>query len=158
MPHGNAGPIGTANYNFTPGGGYTPGVLQVGTYFVFGDLDNGAGQNESFRIRAFDTSSNLILTPWLDTPFAATLGATAPTMPAYNFTPGVYDFNGNSVPGNPSVAVFLKNNTAIGKMEVTRTSTFASFILAAPPLVPEPSSLMLMLCGIAAYAGRGRRR
>jgi hypothetical protein len=158
MPHGPAGPIGTANYNFTLGGGYIQGALPVGTYFVFGDLDNGAGQNESFRIRAFDTASNLILTPWLEIPFAATLGATAPTMPAYSFTPGVYDFNGNSVPGNPSVAVFLKNNTAIGKMEVTRTSTFASFILAAPPNVPEPSTLMLLLGGVFAFAAKARRR
>jgi hypothetical protein len=158
MPHGAAGPTGTANYNFTLGGGYIQGALPVGTYFVFGDLDNGAGQNESFRIRAFDTSNNLILTPWLETPFAATLGATAPTMPAYNFAPGVYDFNGNSVPGNPSVAVFLKNNTAIGKMEVTRTSTFASFILAAPPNVPEPTTLMLLLGGVFAFAANARRR
>jgi hypothetical protein len=159
MPHGNAGPIGTANYNFTPSGGYAPGVLQVGTYFVFGDLDNGAGQNESFRIRAFDTASNLITTPFLERPFAASLGSTAGTMPAYNFSPGVYDFNGNSVPGNPTVTVFLKSNTAIGKLEVTRTSTFASFILAAPPNVPEPSALVLMLCGVgAAYVSRGRQR
>ncbi|MFL6546044.1 MAG: PEP-CTERM sorting domain-containing protein [Candidatus Udaeobacter sp.] len=158
MPHGGAGPIGTANYDFTSGGGYLPGVLQVGTYFVFGDLDNGAGQNESFRIRAFDTASNLITTPWLETPFAASLGSTAGTMPAYSFAPGVYDFNGNSVPGNPTVTVFLKNNTQIGKLEVTRTSTFASFILAAPPNVPEPSALLLMLLGIVAYMAGARRR
>jgi hypothetical protein len=158
MPHGNAGPTGTANYNFTSGGGYLPGVLQIGTYFVFGDLDNGAGQNESFRLRAFDTASNLITTPWLDTPFAASLGSTAGTMPAYSFTPGVYDFNGNSVPFNPTVTVFLKNNTQIGKLEVTRTSTFASFILAAPPNVPEPSTLMLLLGGVFAFAANARRR
>src|SRR4051812_17731148 len=157
-PHGNAGPIGTANYNFTLSGGYAPGVLQIGTYFVFGDLGNGGGQNESFCPPAFATSSNLILTPWLDTPFAASLGSAASTMPAYNFSPGVYDFNGNSVPGNPTVTVFLKNNTQIGKLEVTRTSTFASFILAAPPNVPEPSTLMLMMGGLAVWAGRARRR
>jgi len=158
MPHGNAGPIGTAFYDFTLTGGYAPSVLQVGTYFVFGDLDNGAGQNESFRLRAFDTASNLILTPWLETPFAASLGSTAATMPAYSFAPGVYDFNGNSVPGNPTVTVFLKNNTQIGKLEVTRTSTFASFILAAPPLVPEPSSAALSLGALAGMVGYARRR
>jgi hypothetical protein len=157
MPHGAAGPIGTANYNFTLGGGYIQGALPVGTYFVFGDLDNGAGQNESFRLRAFDTAGNLILTPWLETPFAASLGSVAANMPAYNFAPGVYDFNGNSVPGNPSVAVFLKNNTSIGRMEVTRTSTFASFILAAPP-IPEPSSLILVLCGVIVHLCSARRR
>jgi len=158
MPHGATGPVGTANYNFTPSGGYAPGVLQIGTYFYFGDLDNGAGQNESFRLRAFDTSSNLIMTPWLDTPFAASPGATAIAMPAYSFSPGVYDFNGNSVPGNPTVAVYLKNNTLIGKLEVTRTSTFASFILQAPPNVPEPTSLMLLVSGTFAFVARARRR
>jgi hypothetical protein len=100
----------------------------------------------------------LILTPWLETPFAASLGSIAANMPAYSFSPGVYDFNGNSVPGNPSVTVFLKNNTAIGKMEVIRTSTFASFILAAPPLVPEPSSIVLLVGGLLGCVGGMRRR
>ena len=72
--------------------------------------------------------------------------------------PGEYDFNGNAVPGNPSVAVYLKNNTSLGRLEVTRTSTFASFILQAPPLVPEPSSLLLLIGGAIAGVGRLRRR
>jgi hypothetical protein len=158
MPHGNAGPTGTAAYNFTPGGGYVQGALPVGTYFVFGDLDNGAGQNESFRLRAFDTAGNQITTPWLETPFAASLGSTAATMPAYSHSAGIYDFNGNSVPGNPTVTVFLKSNTSLGFLHATRTSTFASFIMAAPPLVPEPSSLMLMLCGTVTCLFRRRQR
>ncbi|MCC7474827.1 MAG: PEP-CTERM sorting domain-containing protein [Pirellulales bacterium] len=157
MPHGNTGFTGTAAYDFTPGGGYAPGVLQVGTYFFFGDLDNGAGQNESFRLRAYDTSANLIMTPWLEIPFAASPGSTAVQMPNYNFIPGGYFFDGNSVPGNPSVAVFLKNNTLIGRLEVTRTSDFASFMLAAPP-VPEPSSLMLLVGGaLSCLVGRRKR-
>jgi hypothetical protein len=158
MPHGNAGPIGTALYNFTLTGGYAPGILQAGTYFVFGDLDNGAGQNESFRLRAFDPANNVITTPWLDMPFAASLGSTAATMPSYTFTPGIYDFSGLAVPGNPTVTVFLKNNTPISRLEVTRTSTFASFILAAPPLVPEPSSILLLIGGAIASFGAMRRR
>jgi hypothetical protein len=120
-------------------------------------LDNGAGQNESFRIRAFTPAGVLITTPWLEQPFAASLGSTAAQMPSYTFTPGIYDFSGLTVPGNPTVTVFLKNNTPIGKMEVTRTSTFASFILAAPPIVPEPSAAVLMLVGIAGWWGSRRR-
>jgi hypothetical protein len=157
MPHGAAGPTGTAAYNFTATGGYAPGALPIGTYFVFGDLDNGAGQNESFRLRAYDSTNTLITTPWLETPFAASLGSTAVQIPSFSFTPGTYDFNGNSVPGNPSVGVFLKNNTLIYRMEVTRTSTFASFILAAPP-VPEPSSILLLVGGLLSGIGCWRRR
>jgi hypothetical protein len=150
---------GTAFYNFSPTGGYAPGILPVGTYFHFGDLDNGSGGGETYRLRAFDISSNLITTPWLDIPFAATTGAIAADMPSYTFTPGIYDFDGNPVPGNPTVSVFLKNNTAIAFLEVTRTSTTTSFILAAPPLVPEPSTLVLMMCGTGtACAARMRRR
>ncbi len=156
MPHGNVA-TGTALYDFTPTGGYAPGALPVGTYFYFGDLDNGAAQNESFHLLAFNTAGNLITTPWLETPFAASAGSTAVQMPAYSFSPGVYDFNGNSVPGNPSVAVYLKSNTLIGKLEVTRTSTFASFILQAPP-VPEPSSVLLLFSGVLAGLGCWRRR
>jgi hypothetical protein len=157
-PHGNPGVTGTAAYNFTAGGGYAQGVLRIGTYFVFGDLDNGAGQNESFRLRAYDSSNTLITTPWLEMPFAASPGSTAAQMPSYTFTPGTYDFSGLAVPGNPSVGVFLKNNTLIYRMEVTRTSTFASFILAAPPLVPEPSSMLLLACGTAASVAVTRQR
>jgi hypothetical protein len=158
MPHGGAGPTGTAAYNFTAGGGYAPGVLQVGTYFVFGDLDNGAGQNESFRLRAYDSSNNLIVTPWLEQPFAASLGSAAAQMPSYTFTPGTYDFSGLAVPGNPTATVFLSNNTLVYRMEVTRTSTFASFILAAPPLVPEPNSMVLLVFGAVLSVAARRRR
>ena len=145
---------GTAFYNFTSTGGYTPGALPVSTYFQFGDLDQGS--SESFRLRAFDVSSNLITTPWLDTPFAATNTALVGDMPNYSFTPGIYDFTGNA--GNPTISVFLKNNVTLGFLEVTRSATTTAFVLAAPPLVPEPSSLMLILCGIAACTTRAWRR
>jgi hypothetical protein len=148
---------GNAQYDFTLAGGYSPGALPVGTYFQFGDLDAGSGPGESYRLTATDPSGNPILTPWLDTPFASTATAVASDMPNYNYAAGVYDFDGSFVPGNPTISVFLKNNTLIGGLSVTRSSTSTSFILAAPPLVPEPSTLMLMLCGMAAYACRGRR-
>ena len=160
VPHGNTGVPGTAFYNFSPTGGYAPGILPVGTYFHFGDLDNGSGGGESYRLRAFDITSTLITTPWLEIPFAATAGSIAADMPSYTHTPGIYDFNGAFVPGNPAVSVFLTNNTPIAFLEVTRNSTTTSFILAAPSAgnVPEPSTAMLMLLGVIASAGRSRKR
>jgi hypothetical protein len=162
MPHTPpAGPsvTGNAHYDFTAAGGYIQGALPIGTYFHFGDLDNGSGGGETFRLTAFDPSGNPITTPWLETPFASSAAAVASDMPNYNFAGGIYDFDGSFVPGNPTISVFLKNNTLIGSMNVTRTSTQTSFILAAPPQqVPEPGSFVLMLFGVVAYLGGGRRR
>src|SRR3990172_6055965 len=156
MPHtppAGTNTTGTALYDFTVAT-YPNGELPVGTYFQFGDLDAGSGGGETFRLRAFDGSGQL-LTPWLDEPFAATITAVASDMPDYSYAAGVYDFDGSFVPGNPVISVFLKNNTAIEKLEVTRSSTFTSFILAAPP-IPEPSSLILLLFGMAGYVARAR--
>jgi hypothetical protein len=163
MPHTPpSGPsvTGTAIYDFTLGtGGYAPGALPIGTYFHFGDVDNGSASSETFRLTAFDPSLNLITTPWLDTPFAATAGSVPSDLPNYNYAGGVYDFDGNFVPGNPAVSVFLKNNVALGKLIVTRSATTEAFILAAPPagIVPEPSSMLLVLGGVFAFLAKPRR-
>jgi len=158
MPHTPpSGPntTGTALYDFTVVT-FPNGALPVGTYFAFGDLDNGSGGGELYRLRAFD-SSGQILTPWLDEPFAASAGATASDMPSYTFNAGVYGFDGSTVPGNPAITFYLKNNTAIERLEVLRTSTFTSFILAAPP-IPEPASAALLGCGTGACLTLRRRR
>ncbi|HWP40725.1 MAG TPA: hypothetical protein VNL70_07355 [Tepidisphaeraceae bacterium] len=150
MPHTPpSGPntTGTTWYNFTVPT-FPNGVLPVGTYFVFGDLDNGSSSAEQYQLRAFGPSGQL-LTPWLDEPFAASANATAADMPSYSFSGGVYTFDGSTVPGNPVVAVYLQNNSVITRMEVTRSSTFTSFILAAPP-IPEPGCGALVGCGAGA--------
>ena len=147
---------GIGSYDFTAAGGYLPGALPVGTYFQFGDLDAGSGPGENFRLSAFNGSGQ-ILTPWLEIPFAATATAVASDMPNYAFLGGSYQFDGSFVPGNPAISVFLKNNTAITRLEVARSSTLTAFILGAP-LVPEPSSFLLLGFGTACMLGIGRRR
>jgi len=146
---------GSTYYNFTFTGGYAPGALPIGTYFHFGDLDSGS--SESYRLRAFDTSSNLITTPWLETPFASTITAVVGDMPSFSFSPGVYDFNGNTISANPTISVFLKNNTAIGFLELTRNATTTAFTLAAPP-IPEPSTMLLLASGLTGCVTMVRRR
>ncbi|WP_428940658.1 PEP-CTERM sorting domain-containing protein [Fontivita pretiosa] len=158
MPHtppAGANTTGTTLYDFTVIT-FPNGQLPVGTYFQFGDLDNGSGGGELYRLRAFD-SSGQILTPWLDEPFAASAGATAGDMPSYTYSAGVYGFDGTTVPGNPAITFYLKNNTAIERLEVLRTSTFTSFILAAPP-IPEPASAALLGCGTGVCLTLRRRR
>jgi hypothetical protein len=162
MPHTPpAGPpfTGTAKYDFTVGtGGYAPAALPVGTYFQFDDLDNGSNTSETFQLRGFDLAGNPLTTPWLDDPFAATATAVASDMPNYAFVGGLYVFDGSLVPGNPAIRVFLKNNTALGFLEVVRGATTAEFVLAAPPVVPEPTTLAMLIGGAICCACVHRRR
>lgn len=159
MPHTppvGAPVTGTALYEFSVSGGYAPGALPVGTYFQFGDLDNGSASPENFQLRAFNGTS-LVTTPWLDVPFAASATAVASDMPNYSFIAGVYRFDGSAVPGNPAISVFLKNNIAINGLEVMRSATTTAFVLGAPLAVPEPSCLALLSCGAAGMLAAVRR-
>ena len=54
-----------------------------------------------------------------------------------NPTDVFYFFDGETVPGNPGVAVLMESNLAFPFLEVTRTSSFSNFLLAAP--VPDVS-------------------
>ncbi|MFB3429785.1 MAG: PEP-CTERM sorting domain-containing protein [Phycisphaerales bacterium] len=131
------------------------GTLPTGTYFRFGDVDNGASLTETFVLQAFD-SSGVVTAPWLDVPLGATGGGLSPTaMPAWNFdaVTGAYTFDGTSVVGNPNVAFYLSNNIALTGLEVQRSTTFSTFSLHAP--IPTPGSLALVgLGGIAAVRRR----
>lgn len=158
----SGGAVGTATYDFST---LANGYLPIGSYFQFGDLDYGSAQDESYTLTAYDTAGNIITSPWLE----ETIGedgigngpgnAILPTdMPSYEWqaTNFSYYFNGDSVPGNPTVSVAVANNMQIGKLVVSRDSFYNAFGIAAP--VPEPSSVALLSCGFCTLFFLVRRR
>ncbi|RMH28795.1 MAG: hypothetical protein D6693_03035 [Planctomycetota bacterium] len=162
IPSSVSNPAGTSVYDFST---LPLGVLPVGTYFRFGDLDGGSVTNETYTLTAFD-SSGAITTPWLDDVLGVTgtgtgsSGAILPgNMPGWSFnsTTGAYFFDGSTVTGgNPSLGVWLQSNTSILQLEIIRTSNFANFALAAPLAIPAPGAVTL--AGLAGLALRRRRR
>jgi hypothetical protein len=163
IPSGLSNPTGTTRYDFTS---LPLGHLSAGTYFRFGDVDGGSTQNETFTLQAWDTSGNLITTPWLDEPISTSGfgtgggGAIAPgNTPGWSWTAGTgtYFIDGTSVTGgNPSISNWLESNTDIAELLVIRTSGFANFSLAAP-LIPAPGAGAMALLASGALGVRRRR-
>ena len=144
---------GATLYDFTS---MPTGALPTGTYFRFGDVDQGSTLPETFVLQAFD-SSGIVTTPWLDVPLGVTgNGIAANAMPAWNFdsVSGAYTFDGTSVLGNPNIAFYLSNNVALTGLEVQRSTSFSTFSLYAP--IPTPGSLALL--GLGGLAAVRRRR
>ncbi|MFG0257740.1 MAG: hypothetical protein ACF8GE_07565 [Phycisphaerales bacterium JB043] len=153
VPSGISNPTGITVYDFTS---MPTGVLPVGTYFRFGDVDQGSTTTETFILQAFD-SSGMVTSPWLDAPIGVTgTGIGTTTMPGWSFntTTGAYTIDGSTVIGNPNVALYLPNNTALTMLEIQRTSGFANFSLHAP--IPTPGSLGLLAAGGWCLARRRR--
>jgi hypothetical protein len=152
--------VGTSHFDF---GGLANGFLPSGSIVYFGDLDNGSKTNESFSLQAYG-NPNLLSSAWLESAFY--LSSQNPgnlvqsSMPSYDWSshPGTYLFSGNSVPGNPVVGVWLKTNQDIYSLDVTGTSSFAGFAIAAPTEVPEPGSLVLLGSGLLGLGRLLRRR
>jgi hypothetical protein len=161
VPAGTGSPAGLTRYDFTS---LTAGLLPAGTFFAFGDVDSGAGVTEQFILSAFDSTGGLITTPWLDEPIGVSGvgtgggGALLPgNTPGWNWDAGLgqYTIDGTSVTGgNPTLTVFMENNTDMASLHVERISNFANFSLSAP--IPEPASAMLLLVGAAALGFRRR--
>lgn len=156
-PYGDT--TGTANYDFTP---LNFGFLPTGTYFYFSDLDSGSG-SEITTLKAYDISNTLITTPWLSTVIEEHgTGASGGVpllsdMPGWDFTSGLYTFDGNTTVGNPNLGFSLLSLTNVGYLDVNRNSTFTGFDVKAPVAVPEPSTYALFGIGFLAlilFAGR----
>lgn len=153
--------LGVTRYDFTT---LNAGMLPSGTFFNFGDVDGGSGGGETFRLRAFGAGGNALLAPWLSVPqYVWGFGRNAGNpdvldMPGWVFdgSTGSYLIDGNTVSGfNPSVSLTLLSLTGIHTLELTKTSTFNGFSLAAP-IVPSPAGAALMGLGGAMIARRRR--
>lgn len=164
IPSSTANPSGITRYDFTT---LPTSVLPIGTFFFVGDLDTGAGESEMFILTANDSTGALITTPWLEEPLGVSGtgtgggGAILPgNMPGWDWNPtlGEYTFDGNTVTGgNPTLGVWMENNTDIAFLTVNRTSAFANFSLSAP--IPEPATAaMLVLGGAVALRRRQAAR
>ena len=153
VPGTTSSAAGATLYDFTS---MPTGALPIGTYFRFGDIDQGAGVTETFVLQAFD-SSGIVTSAWLDAPIGVTGTGVGPTTTAsWNFDPstGAYTFDGTTVLGNPNVAFYLTNNVALTGLELQRSTTFSTFSLHAPLPAPGPAALL----GAGALVASRRRR
>lgn len=158
--------IGLTSYDFTS---LPLGHLPVGTFLVFGDVDYGSNHPERFDLKAYDSSGSLITTPWLDETYAVrgpgtgTGGTVVPNnMPAWSWdastTPSTYVVDGTTTTGGiMSVAFALVNNQPIFSMELDKATDFNGFVLQAP-IVPEPSSILLITLALGAMVLKRRKR
>ena len=156
---------GIANYDFTS---LPLGYLPSGTFFIFGDVDQGSTLAEMAHLTAYDGSGNLLTTPWLDETYAVRGPGTGPAgsiaagdMPGWSWndatSPNTYVIDGSTVTaGNPNVAFALVSNQPIYGIELDKLTTHFGFVLAAPS-VPEPSTLVIACLGLLAVIPRRRQ-
>ncbi len=150
---------GTITYDFS---GLLLGELPPGTFFNFGDLDNGSLTGEKFSLQAIRMGAP-VGSNWLNRPsyvWGTGSGVSGDPvladMPGWSWHPALdlYRFDGTTVPGNPTISFTLTSNTWFDTLVVTKSSIFNGFSITAPP-VPTPGALALLgLGGLVA----GRRR
>ncbi len=158
---------GTSIWDFT-GVGPSPGLansyLPAGTLFGLGDLDKGSSKLETITLQARDASGFIITTQWLRLGSVAFVAGsisdrTQASMPRWSWdsTDSTYTFDGTQVPGNPTIYVQLESSVEIGSLNVGKPEVPSNFDLAAP-VVPEPSSMILVALGLAGTAFMVRLR
>lgn len=162
---------GVTRYDFTS---LPLGYLPAGTFLIFGDVDGGSTLAERFDLRAFDAANLPITNEWLgattgpNTVHAVTGSGTGGggsivpgNMPGWDWNginPNAYRIAGSTFGGNPSIAVALVTNQPIWRLQLNKPNTHYGFGLQAP-LVPEPSSLALMLlAGVGVVTSQRRRK
>ena len=152
-------------------GSSTVGVLPAGTLFALIDLDI---QEDYRKITATNAANVQITTPWIMGPNGY-FDATPPMIPQSSLIPnptltgpvaGVYEMFGVSY--NFDVGMWLFKTT-----QDVRTISFdmqkstggnaiggggAGWAFYAPRVIPEPTSALLVACGIALFAAAPRRR
>ena len=156
--------VGIVNYDFTS---LPLGYLPSGTFFIFGDVDQGSTLSERADLKAHDGSGNLLTTPWLNKTYAVRGPGNGPgntvilgDMPGWSWdhpaTPNTYVINGSTVnTSNPNVAFALVTNRPIHKMELNKRTTHFGVGLQAP-VVPEPSTLAIACLGVLLLVYRRR--
>jgi hypothetical protein len=149
----------------------TVGVLPAGTLFALVDLDI---QEDYRKITATNAANVQITTPWIMGPNGY-FDATPPMIPQPSLIPnptltgpvgGVYEMFGVSY--NFDVGMWLFKTT-----QDVRTISFdmqkstggnaiggggAGWAFYAPRIIPEPTSALLVGCGLALFAAATRRR
>lgn len=129
-----SGNIGTSTFNFSS---LVTGGLPPGTYVVFGDVDTGSADHETFTLNAYRSDGSQVTSPWLDVPVSKWGTPTSYPLPSYAFSAGQYFFDGNAVQIAATVGFCLRTNTQIAKIVVIKPSAFCGMGFAAPPQVDE---------------------
>ena len=136
IPAGNTGDH-TAAFDFS---GLANGVLPVGSYIHFTDLDN----KEHLTLKAYDMNHNAIALPWLNRipleKHGSGTGVGFPGSLLPNDLPGwdwnestqTYTFEGKTIVGNPTLSFTQSTCEAVVFLEVTREVTGFSVHLMAP--------------------------
>ena len=154
-------------------GGTVPGVLPAGTLLAIVDIDI---QEDYRSIMATDALGAAITMPWIAGPNGY-FDATPPMIPQSSLIPnptlvgptaGIYDMFGVSYNFDVGMWLFVTTQDvrtidfdmqkSTGGNAIGGGGAGWAFYSAAPTQIPEPSTLILLLCGAAMMAAGWARR